>query len=136
MAASLPTHQRRRSGPWGSVITRVTCVMHHRAKWVTYSDQIGRRKIKPAAVRAARVGSGFWAASVGEYLIFVFTFVFSLRSVRQSNWGEWSGRIHRTIHGAAAGGRLAIVRRGQRREKDFGRWIRRVRIRLELDFFR
>jgi hypothetical protein len=54
--------------------------MHHRAKWVTYSDRIGRRKIKPAAVRPARVGTGVRVATIGEYLIFVSTSVFSLRS--------------------------------------------------------
>jgi hypothetical protein len=56
---------------------------------------------------AARVGSDFCAASVGEYLLLVCTSVLSLRSVRQSSWKTWSGRIHRAVHGAAAVGNVA-----------------------------
>jgi hypothetical protein len=69
--------------------------MHHRAKWVTYSNRTGYRKIKLAAVHPARMGSVVRVASLSEYLIFVSISIFSLRStlpVGKTGAGE---RFHR-----------------------------------------
>lgn len=65
---------------------------HHRADWVTYSDRIAHRRIKPAAVRPTRVGSVIRVASAGEYLIFVSASVFSLRSTLQM-WKIGAGEL-------------------------------------------
>jgi hypothetical protein len=70
-------------GSGGLALCWRTFPWHHRADWVTYSDRIAHRRIKPAAVRPTRVGNVIRVASAGEYSIFVSASVFSLRSTLQ-----------------------------------------------------